>query len=380
MSDELILTNAKLVLPDEVIQGTITFRNGLIEAIDQHRSQVPSAIDCEGDLLLPGLVELHTDNLERHIEPRPRVDWPHSAAILAHDGELASVGITTVFDALRVGSIPEGKGRYLKYARQVASEIAALRDQGALRIRHLLHLRAEVCSETLSDELDEFSPQDQIGIVSLMDHTPGQRQFRDISKLKAYVAKKNAMNDAEFDEHVANLERLRALNGTRHEQATVDAANRLGAVLASHDDTTAPQVAQSAAQGVRFAEFPTTLEAAAACRDNGIAVMMGAPNLIRGGSHSGNIAASDLARADLLDIVSSDYVPSSLLNSALALGDLWGDLARGVATVTAAPAAAARLKDRGRLAVGFAADVIRVRRIGEAALVCGVWVGGNRTA
>jgi len=380
MSDELILTNAKLVLPSEVIQGTITFRNGLIDAIDQGRSQVPSAIDCQGDLVMPGLIELHTDNLERHIEPRPKVDWPHAAAILAHDGELASVGITTVFDALRVGSIPEGKGRYLKYARQVASEIASLRHQRALRINHLLHLRAEVCSETLAEELEEFTPDDGIGIVSLMDHTPGQRQFRDISKLKAYVAKKNDMNDMDFEDHVRNLERLRATYGDAHERATVSAATRLGAVLASHDDTTTAQVDQSAAQGVRFAEFPTTLEAAAACRDNGIAVMMGAPNLIRGGSHSGNIAASDLARADLLDIVSSDYVPSSLLNSALALGDLWDDVPRGIATVTAAPAAAARLKDRGRLAVGFAADVIRVRRIGEAALVCGVWVGGNRTA
>jgi alpha-D-ribose 1-methylphosphonate 5-triphosphate diphosphatase len=380
MTNETILTNAKLVLSSEVLAGTIRFKDGVIAGIDAGPSSVSGAIDCDGDLVLPGLVELHTDNLERHIEPRPKVNWPHSAAILAHDGELASVGITTVFDALRVGSIPEGKGRYLKYARQVASEIAALRDQGALRIRHLLHLRAEVCSETLAEELDEFSPHDQIGIVSLMDHTPGQRQFRDLSKLKAYVAKKNAMNDAEFEEHVRNLERLRAVLGEEHERATVSAANRLGAVLASHDDTTSDQVAQSAAQGVSFAEFPTTLEAAAACRVRGIAVMMGAPNLIRGGSHSGNIAASDLADAGLLDIVSSDYVPSSLLTSALALGDLWGDVARGVATVTSAPASAARLTDRGRLESGLAADVIRVKRIGTSAAVRGVWVGGQRVS
>jgi alpha-D-ribose 1-methylphosphonate 5-triphosphate diphosphatase len=155
-------------------------------------------------------------------------------------------------------------------------------------------------------------------------------------------------------------------------------ARRYGAVLASHDDTTEPQVAVSATHGVHFAEFPTTLEAARACRAHGIKVMMGAPNLIRGGSHSGNVAAKDLAEADLLDIVSSDYVPSSLLSSALMLGDLWGDMARGIATVTAAPADATGLADRGRLAIGARADMIRVGRIGQAGAVRGAWVQGRR--
>ena len=219
-----------------------------------------------GDYLAPGLVELHTDNLERHIRPRPGVDWPHAAAILAHDAELAGCGITTVFDAMRVGSIPnDGPDQdYQKYARELAHELIALRERKALRISHLLHLRAEVCSETLIAELDEFGPQDRVGIISLMDHTPGQRQFRDISKLAQYVQGKYKLDDAGFADHVARLRALRDRYGDAHEAAAVAVAHRLGAVLASHDDTTADQVAVSARHGARLAEFPTTPEAAAA--------------------------------------------------------------------------------------------------------------------
>lgn len=376
---ETILTNARIVLTDTILHGSVLIRDGQITDISEG-----SAIrgeDIEGDFLLPGLIELHTDNLERHIEPRPKVGWPHAAAIIAHDAELASVGITTVFDALRVGSVTsKAKSNYGEYARALADEIMALRDGGALRISHLIHLRAEVCSETLIDELAKFGPEDGIGIVSLMDHTPGQRQFRDMTQLKNYVCGKHGFSDADFLDHVAAQKALSDRFAQAHEQAAVSEARRFGAVLASHDDTTTDHVGQSARHGARFAEFPTTVEAAQACRDHGIAVMMGAPNLVRGGSHSGNVAAKALAEADLLDIVSSDYVPSSLLSAALMLGDLWGDLPRGVATVTAAPAQAAHLTDRGEIALGKRADLIRVRRFGEAGMLRATWVEGRRVA
>jgi alpha-D-ribose 1-methylphosphonate 5-triphosphate diphosphatase len=376
---ETILANAKLVLQDDVIHGALRIENGHITAIDPGASVPVGAIDCEGDLVMPGLIELHTDNLERHIEPRPRVNWPHASAIIAHDAELASVGITTVFDALRVGSVTsKKKANYGEYARQLADEILDLRAKGALQISHFLHLRAEVCSETLIAELAKFGPDDRIGIVSLMDHTPGQRQFRDLTQLRAYVCGKHGLSEHEFEAHVADQMALSAQLGAAHEAASVTEARRFGAVLASHDDTTAEQVAISAQHGAHFAEFPTTVEAARACHAHGIKVMMGAPNLIRGGSHSGNVAAHKLAEADLLDIVSSDYVPSSLLSAALLLGDLWGDVARGIRTVTAAPAAAVGLPDRGRLDIGARGDLIRVARIAGAAALRGTWVQGRR--
>ncbi len=381
MTTETILANATLVLPTETLRGQVRLKDGQIADIAEGVTVPQGAIDCGGDLVMPGLIELHTDNLERHIEPRPKVNWPHAAAIIAHDAELASVGITTVFDALRVGSVvSNSKANYGEYARALADEILGLRADGALKISHFLHLRAEVCSETLIDELAKFGPEDRIGIVSLMDHTPGARQFRDMSKLKDYYIGKHGISDADWDAHVARQLDLKARLGAAHEIAAVAAARRYGAVLASHDDTEADHVQRSAEHGAHFAEFPTTVEAAQACQTHGILVMMGAPNLIRGGSHSGNVAAQDLAEADLLDIVSSDYVPSSLLSAALQLGDLWGDTARGAATVTSAPANAAGLTDRGHLVPGARADLIRVARIGTAGALRGVWVQGDRVA
>ncbi|MEO1307152.1 MAG: alpha-D-ribose 1-methylphosphonate 5-triphosphate diphosphatase [Pseudomonadota bacterium] len=375
-----VFVNARLVLPDEVITGSVLVRDGQIAAIESGPVPVGvSAIDCEGDFLSPGLIELHTDNLERHIQPRPRVEWPHGPAIVAHDAELAGCGITTVFDAIRVGSIPSrSKEGYSKYARDMATEILEMRAAGALKISHHLHLRAETCSETLIEELEEFGPEDRVGIVSLMDHTPGQRQFTDISKFADYVLGKSGMSQDSFDEYCDFLIDLHDRLGAAHDAATVDAANRFGALLASHDDSTEEQVSVSAGYGVKLAEFPTTEIAAAACRSSDIQVMMGAPNLIRGGSHSGNVAAAQLANADLLDVLSSDYVPAALLTGAMILADLWDDVARGLATVTAAPAEATGLTDRGRLAVGLRADLIRLRRVQGVAMVRGVWVQGQR--
>lgn len=377
---DLCLANARLILSDQILLGSVTIENGVISEIFEGDHVPVGAINCDADYVLPGLVELHTDNVERHIEPRPEVDWPHLPALIAHDAELAGAGITTVFDAMRVGSIHSGKGRYINYARSLADELLEAQTQGIFKISHFLHLRAEICSETLLNELSAFGPDDRVGIVSLMDHTPGQRQFRDLSALKTYVAKKRGMNDAEFEDHVQNLLGLQKRFGTKHEIGAVEEAKRIGAVLASHDDTTVDHVATSAQHGVGFAEFPTTFEAAQACRDNAIAVMMGAPNLIRGGSHSGNVAAEDLAEADLLDIISSDYVPSALLLSAFRLAGLWNDLPRAIATVTANPTKAARLNDRGILRTGLRGDVLRVRMHGNTPLLRGVWSQGRQVS
>lgn len=373
---ETILTNARLILPDEIVTGHVVIRDGAIAAIGSGAAQ---GLDMGGDYLSPGLVELHTDNLERHIRPRPGVDWPHEAAIFAHDAELAGAGITTVFDAMRVGSIP-GEPSYGRYARELSREWQAIRATGALRISHHLHLRAEICCETLIPELAEFGAKDGIGLVSLMDHTPGQRQFRDISKMRQHVKGKRGVDDAGFDAYAARKLDLRARLGEAHQAAALDFAGRVGAVLASHDDTTPEQVAQSAAHGITLAEFPTTLEAAQACRAHGQAIIMGAPNLIRGGSHSGNVGAGELAVAGLLDILSSDYVPAALLASAVRLGRIWGDLPRAMATVSATPAAAVGLTDRGAIRAGARADLIRFALPGDTPILRETWVAGQRVA
>lgn len=375
------LANARLILPDGDMRGSITLLGDQIVEITEGGAVPKGAHDCGGDIVSPGLVELHTDNLERHIRPRPAVQWPHGAAIVAHDAELASVGITTVFDAIRVGS-NEGKGTVglTRYARDLADEVLAARAAGALKISHHLHLRAEVCSHSLIDELAQFGADDRVGIVSLMDHTPGQRQFADIKQYEIYMKGKHGLSQESFEDHVTTRQAL----GTRvrdvHEAAAVAAAGRFGAVLASHDDTTAGHVARSAGYGIALAEFPTTRAAAEACHAQSIAVMVGAPNLVRGSSHSGNVAATDLAAEGLLDIISSDYVPSALLYSAVKLGDIWGDMARAMATVTSTPARASGLTDRGTLVQGQRADVIRFRMLGEVPVLQSVWAAGVRVS
>jgi alpha-D-ribose 1-methylphosphonate 5-triphosphate diphosphatase len=372
------LANARLVLADRIVTGEIVSEAGRIVGITERGDLPPGSVDCDGDLILPGLVELHTDNLERHLEPRPGVTFPPVSALLAHDAELASTGITTVFDAMRVGSIRSGTAHYARYARDLATELMRLRARGVLKVSHFLHLRAEICSETLLEELAEFGPDDRVGILSLMDHTPGQRQFRDMAKLRTYLSGKRGMTDAEFDAHVAHLAALQARHGATHAEGAVAEARRLGAVLASHDDTTHDQVRVSRDNGTAFAEFPTTVQAALACRAHGMAIMMGAPNILRGESHSGNVSALDLARRECLDIISSDYVPSALLMSAFRLAGIWSDLPRAIRTVTDGPARAVGLRDRGRLETGLRADLLRVRPLDGAPVIRSVWREGQR--
>jgi alpha-D-ribose 1-methylphosphonate 5-triphosphate diphosphatase len=381
MPQTLTLANARLILPEGEMMGRVTLAGDQIVELAGDLSVPVGAIDCGGDIVAPGLVELHTDNLERHLRPRPSAEWPLKPAIVAHDAELAACGITTVYDALRVGSI-EGKGGvgWSRYARALADALLAMRATGALKISHHIHLRAEICSETLMAELAEFGAEDRVGMVSLMDHTPGQRQFADIGQYRTYMMGKHGLSEAQFAEHVTTRQALGAAVRDTHEAAAVLAAQRLGAVLASHDDTLVDHVMRSARFGVALAEFPTTQDAARACREHGIAVMMGAPNLVRGGSHSGNVSAGALGQAGLLDILSSDYVPSALLCGAVMLGEVWGDMARAMATVTAAPAKAAGLVDRGRLAEGLRADLIRFRLVDGVPALRGVWSAGQRVA
>lgn len=378
---EQIFTNARVVLRDEVIDGTVVVKDALIEQVDAGRSNVVGAYDLNGAYLAPGMVELHTDNLERHMQPRPGVKWPLQAAVMAHDAELASVGITTVFDAMRVGSIVSDKrARYDKYARTVVDHILRLRADHKLRISHFLHLRAEICTETLPQELAEFSPEDRIGIVSLMDHTPGQRQFRDLSKMAEYLTGKYGMGEDAIQAHFDRLYALQDEFGERHQKAAVDAGRRLGAVMASHDDTTLEEVGKSIEVGVKLAEFPTTLEAAETSHKAGLAVIMGAPNLLRGGSHSGNVAASTLIEHGFLDILSSDYAPSSLLMAAVRHGLESGDMASGLRMVASHPAEAVGLEDRGEIAVGRRADLIVFDLVDEFPSVHQTWVQGSRAA
>ena len=378
---ETVFANAKIITENAIIHGTIMFADGVISSIDSGRSVPSGAIDCEGDYVAPGLIELHTDNLERHLTPRPKVNWPKRAAVLGHDRELAGAGITSVFDALRVGSEADQKSHgYLRYARETVDHILDQINHRALKVSHHIHLRAELCTETLVEELYEFSDNDRVRLVSLMDHTPGQRQFRDMSKHREYLMGKHGYNDAEVEAHWTKLRELQTLYLEKNRAATVAYATEVGAILASHDDTTLDDVLESDRLGITVAEFPTTLEAAEACRAKAQFIVMGAPNIVRGGSHSGNVAAQELARGGLLDILSSDYVPAALLNAAVSLGTLLEDMAAGIRTVTACPADAVGFDDRGRIAPEKRADLVRFAMHDGLPIIKSVWSRGQRIA
>jgi alpha-D-ribose 1-methylphosphonate 5-triphosphate diphosphatase len=377
---ETILTNAVIVAAEEEFAGTLVLRDGLIAAIDRDpASAAPGAIDCEQDYLLPGLVELHTDNLEKHFSPRPGVRWPSRAAVVAHDAQVAAAGITTVFDALALGDVFEGSQR-VKGLAEMCEGIDGARRTGMLKSEHLLHLRCELSYGQVLELYEALMDDPAVRLVSIMDHTPGQRQFVDVEKYRFYYMKKYDLSDAEFEDFLAARRADQAKYATPNRREILARAHRLGHILASHDDATIDHVAASCADGMSIAEFPTTLEAARASHESGLAVLMGGPNLVLGFSHSGNIAARDLAARGLLDIVSSDYVPSCLIAAPFILADagLGIDLPHAVHLVARNPARAAGLTDRGEISAGRRADLVRVRRVEGMPVIRSVWRQGQR--
>jgi alpha-D-ribose 1-methylphosphonate 5-triphosphate diphosphatase len=379
---ETILGNARIVLADRVIErGWIAFADGRIAGHGEGDAPDRSD-DAGGDLVLPGLIELHTDHLEAHYVPRPKVYWDPIAAVVSYDGQLATSGITTVLDSLRVWR-EDGAEDVDGRAGVLAAAITAARDANLLRSDHFLHLRCEIPMPDVVEEAKELVGRPDVRLMSLMDHTPGQRQFRDEGKLRDYYRGKGAgMTDAELDTLFARRFAYQQTYAAANLRAIVALAHEYDVPLASHDDTTEENVTDAIRDRVSVAEFPTTMEAARGLHQAGIGILMGAPNVVRGGSHSGNIAAVDLAREGLLDILSSDYIPSSLLMAALQLpGRVPGiDLAAAIRTVTKTPAEAVGLSDRGEIVIGKRADLIRVHVARDVPVVRSVWREGHRVA
>jgi alpha-D-ribose 1-methylphosphonate 5-triphosphate diphosphatase len=372
------IRNARVVLRDEVFAGSVAIEHGAIHAVDSGAASVGE--DWEGDYLLPGLVELHTDNLEKHLMPRPGVRWDETSALLVHDAQCAAAGITTVFDAITIGDRDFGGVRSATQHTAIEA-VRRCSARALLRIAHRLHLRCEVAAPDVVGIFERYAQDPLLGLASVMDHTPGQRQWQDLGKYRQYMERNGRHGDETFRFMVETLKENQARYADQHRRAIVERARATGIALASHDDSEPAHVRQAHDEGIALSEFPTTRAAAGAARELGIGIVMGAPNLVQGGSHSGNVSASELADEDLLDVLSSDYVPASLLQAAFLLhaDHGWG-LPKAVATVTATPAHAAALNDRGRIAAGQRADLIRVRVVDGLPVVLQTIVGGARVA
>ena len=377
MGYETIFTNATVVTASRAFAGSVVVRGAEIARVDEGKSALPGAIDLAGDMLIPGLVELHTDTLEKHFAPRPGVRWPAAAAVVAHDSQIVAAGITTVFDALAVGDIRADSAR-MRDLTAMADAVTQAAESGLVRADHHLHVRCEVSCETLCELLSPFADHPRVGLVSMMDHTPGQRQFLEESRYRGYYRDKWGVGEAEIDAFIARQKGLAGDHTVANRAMVAALCRRRDLPLASHDDATIDHVEEARALGASLAEFPTTLEAARAARELGLRVVAGAPNLVRGGSHSGNVSVRELCAAGLVDILSSDYVPTSLVQAAFLLHRDHVSLAEAVATVTRTPARAVGLEDRGEISPGLAADLVWIRETCDLSLVRGVWRRGQR--
>lgn len=373
---ELVLTNARIVLANEVLEGSVRVDGGMITDIG---TPVRHGVDIDGDYLIPGLVELHTDHLETHYAPRPKVRWNPVAAVQAHDAQIAASGITTVLDAIRIG-LDEQTDIGADDMLTLAAAIRAGNVAGRLRADHHIHLRCEVSAPDCLESFMAIKDDPQVRLASLMDHAPGQRQFASVEAYKVYYQGKTKMTDAELDSFSERRNKQSQAHAGKFRRAIAEICHDKGIVLASHDDATREHVEEAVALGIHVAEFPTTMEAAKASRQAGMAILMGGPNVVRGGSHSGNVSARALAEADLLDILSSDYIPFSMLQSAFSLVDNVDgiSLPKAIQLVTKRPAEAGGFTDRGEIAVGKRADFVHLRIEDGIPIVLTVWRQGRR--
>jgi alpha-D-ribose 1-methylphosphonate 5-triphosphate diphosphatase len=378
MNDETILTNAHLVLPDEVVCGTVVIREGRIADVQSCRSELPAALDLEGDYLAPGAVDLHTDNLERQVQPRTLARWPSRSAMVAHDAQCAAAGVTTVFDALCLGDLGFDKERVRTFQEGVR-DLDALADTHLLKAEHFLHLRCEVPAHDMLALFDPVADHPRVRMVSLMDHSPGVGQYADLDRYRD-MRRRSGLDDAYIEQQIAALQAQRARMRKPNRRGLLARVAGRAVALASHDDRTVGEIAENAADGIRISEFPVTMDAALAAKRAGMQVIAGAPNIVRGGSHSGNVSASVLVATGAVDAFASDYVPSSMVEAAFQCAQTGISLPHAMALISDRPARMVGLADRGRIAPGLRADLLRIRLHGTLPVVRQVWRAGQRVA
>ena len=355
--------NAHVVLPGESIaNGSVTIDDDRIAAIDAAAGAGCQDIDCGGAWLLPGLIDLHCDAIEKEVAPRPKVLFPYPFAIAQIDRRNAMAGITTPFHALSFANDELG----MRNNATAAAVCRAVKQHRGL-VDHRVHCRYEITDVEGLDPLLGLIEDGTMDLLSIMDHTPGQGQFRTLDAYEHYVmgayqvsrAEARALADAKIAGGADAAARVERLTAT---------ARQRGIALASHDDDSPERIETMVALGSSMSEFPIDLATARAAHEAGLATILGAPNVVRGGSQSGNMRALDAILDGCCDCLCADYHPASLLQAVFLLGDLAGlQPWQAAALVTANPARAAGLTDRGRIAVGLRADLVVARMQGGVA-------------
>lgn len=363
------LSDVCIVLPDRLIEhGAVLIQDGLIADISECPGQ--GGIAATGHTLFPGFIDMHGDMIEQELEPRARVDFPMHVALNALDARLASSGVTTAYAAVSFSrGVRDGDPRSFEHTSRVIRELS--KAKGQARVDHRIHARFDITFDKAVDVLRDLLDAGHVDLVSLMDHTPGQGQYRN---LEIHIKNKAAafgVSETEARQMISTAiaERSRPQDILLANMAEVARMCRdHGVALASHDDDTVAKANLMAALGSVIAEFPVTLEAAEVAIERGIMTAMGAPNAMRGQSYSGNLSARQAHAAGLLSILAADYHPAAILPAikALAEQDPKG-LPGATLLATANPAQALGLKDRGTITVGKRADLVLVDPQGRVA-------------
>jgi len=374
----LHITNANLVLENDVLeQASLLIENGVISAINPE--QVPDnaqAINAQGKTLMPGMVDLHCDALEKEVEPRPNVHFPLDFACAQADKRNAAAGITTVFHALSFANEELGV-RNNQFAKEIAESVHQFQPHALVDNR--VHCRYEITDPTGLPILMDLMEKQSMHLVSLMDHTPGQGQFKDLASYKAYFGKSYQKSDAELDELIAQKQQ-QAEGAMERVELLVKKAHENGISVASHDDDCLERVDTMTGLGVDISEFPINMETAAYACEKGMKTIMGAPNLLRGKSQSGSMRAIDAINAGVCDCLCADYAPAALIVAVFKLPEISKlTLPQAIQLVTKNPAEAAKLNDRGVIEVGKRADLISVANLDGLVQVSEVFVGGVST-
>jgi len=370
-----LLTHAVVVLADELRPNlTVLIEGDRIAALDPDHTAGAVEIDLDGQILIPGMIDLHCDALEKDVEPRPGVTFPIDLACAQADRRNAAAGVTTVFHALSFANREFGVRN-----NQVAAQIGrAIHDwQPHALVDNKFHARFEINDPTAQPILSSLLDEGVIDLISFMDHSPGQGQFRDVESFRRYIASAYKTDDTALDEIIAQ-KATAALGATARMQQLAAQARHCNITIASHDDDTDAKIAIVGELGATISEFPINLETALVARARGMSTLFGAPNILRGKSQSGNMRALDAVTAGVADCLCSDYSPVALLPAVMKLTELAGiSLERAVAFVTRNPARVAGLHDRGEISAGKRADLVAVQRIGNLPHPAQVWSGGR---
>jgi alpha-D-ribose 1-methylphosphonate 5-triphosphate diphosphatase len=284
-----------------------------------------------------------------------------------------------VLDALCLGDLGFNEAR-IKTFRDAIIDLDALSGTGLLKSEHFLHLRCELPALDMMELVDPVADHPLVRMVSLMDHSPGVGQYADMDRYWK-LRRDSGFTDEAIQSRIDLLTEQRTRMRDANRCALLKRVAHLDIELASHDDRTEEEIAENVADGIRISEFPVSMLAANAARAQGMEIIAGAPNIVRGGSHSGNVAAADLVRAGRVDAFASDYVPAALVESAwMCVAQTGVSLSDAVGYITDRPARMSHLFDRGRLEVGLRADLVRVRVHEDMPVVRQVWRAGERVA